>query len=103
MKSQFLLFAVVIAAVVFLYKRLIDTERRLSLAESERDSLQRERAAFEQSFTEDFESFKAFEKEHPLSNDPDKKMRKAMLDAIYTANAREALGDNFLDDEEDES
>ena len=108
MKSRFLLFGIVIAAIVFLYKRLLDTQEKLVLAEAERDRLQREQDAMKESFMEANAHYKKFNAENPLPDDPDKKLRIATMDAIRGANAREALGENHVDytpyeDEEDES
>ena len=108
MKSRFLLFGIVLAAIVFLYKRLIDTEEKLVLAEAERNRLQREQDAIKESFMEANQHYEAYDAENPLPDDPDRKIRLAMLDAIRGADAREELGENHVDytpyeDEEDDS
>ena len=108
MKSKFLLFTVVLAVFAFLYKRLLDTQEKLVIAEAERDKLQREQDAIKESFMEANAHYEKFNAENPLPDDPDKKLRIAMMDAIRGANAREELGENHVDytpyeDEEDES
>ena len=106
MKSRFLLFAIVFAAFLFLYKRLIDTQEKLVLTESELAKLQHKQDAMKESFIEAHVHYEKFKEEHPLPDDPDKKLRIAMLDAIHSANARRDLGENHVDyheDEEDDS
>ena len=97
MKSRFFVFAIVLAAFVFLYKRLIDTEEKFVFSEAELAKLQRENAAREQAYAEANQRYQEFEREHPLPDDPDKKMRVAMLDAILSANVRAELGENHID------
>ena len=108
MKSRFLLFGVVFAVFAFLVKQLLDTQEKLVIAEAERDTLRREQAAIEESFTEANARYEAYNADNPLPDDPDRKMRLAMQNAIYGANAREELGENHVDytpyeDEEDDS
>ena len=92
MKSKLFVFGIVFAAFVFLYKRLIDTEKRLILTESERDKLQREQDAMKESFMGATAQYKKFKEDNPLPDDV--KLEIAMKDAIHSANAR---------DEEDDS
>ena len=97
MKSKFLLFGVIIAAILFLYKRLLDTQEKLVITEAERDKFQREQDAMKESFMEANAHYEKFNQEHPLPDDPDKKLRIAMMDAIHSANARKDLGENHVD------
>jgi uncharacterized membrane protein (DUF106 family) len=101
MKTRFLLFGLVFAAIVFLFKRLLDTQEKLVIAEAELTKLQREQSVYEQAFSEANQRHQDYAAEHPQPDDPDKKMRVAMLDAIFSADAREELGENYLDAEED--
>ena len=97
MKSRLFVFAIVLAAMAFLYKRLLTTQEKLALTEAERDKLQREQDAMKESFMEANAHYAKFNAENPLPDDPDKKLRVAMWDAIHSANAREILGENHLD------
>jgi hypothetical protein len=101
MKTRFLLFGLVFAAIVFLFKRLLDTQEKLVIAEAELTKLQREQAAIEETFTEANARYEDYNAANPLPDDPDRKMRIAMLDAILGADAREELGENYLDEEEE--
>jgi len=104
MKTRFLLFGLLFAALVFLYKRLLDAEEKLVITEAELGKLKREQSAIEESFREANAAYADYAAEHPLPDDPDRKLQIAMMDAILGADAREDLGDNYLeDDEEDES
>ena len=105
MKSRFFVFAIVIVAMVYLLKRLWDTKEKLAATEAKLGKLQGEQAAIEQLFQEAHAHYDTFEKENPLPDDPDKKLRVAMLDAVLSADARAELGENHIDfeDEEDES
>lgn len=102
MKIRYLVFGALIAALASLYKRLVDMEETLIITEAELHKLQRERDAMEESYKESLEDYERYNKEHPLPDDMDTKLHMAMMDAIYNAHARETLGDNYLEDDEDE-
>ena len=96
MKSRFLVFGLVIAAIVFLYKRLLDTQEQLVIAEAERNKLQREQDAIKESFTEANARYEEYNAENPIPIEH--QMEIAMKNAIFNADAHEEL-----EDEEDDS
>ena len=75
--------------------RLREVERKyVALVEKER----RMNESFREG-TEEMERHRA--SRPPLT--PEQKMKMAMSDAIYTAHAREALGEHFIEDEDEEA
>lgn len=110
MKARFFLFGAIFGIVItafVLLKRLLDMEEQLTITGAELATLQREKAARAESYAEARESTSQFNEDNPFPDDPDKKMRFAMRDAIYRARAKDELGENHIDyqeeDEEDDS
>ena len=103
MKSRVFVFGVVFAAILFLYQRLVDSQAQLAQAQAELGNLKREQAAREQVYAEAYQANEAFDEDYPLPDNPDKKMRVAMLDAIISAEVRDELGEHYAEDEEEES
>ena len=102
MKIRAVVFGLLSAVVIYLLKRQLDMEERLVITEAELRRLQRQEAALRESYEESSQRHREFEDENPQPNDPDRKWRKAMMDAILSSEAREELGDNYIDSEDDE-
>ena len=77
MKVRFLFLAMIVIAMIVLFKRLFDTQEKLLLTEAELAQLQRESTAREAAYAEVNAHYQQFDEEHPLPDDPDKKIRVA--------------------------